>query len=262
MKRFFSLIAVFLITGIVVADSQVLDKPGDWVRASMFNDGVGKLSGKGYRFLETSAMMPIVSGTQYTVSAEVRGESGKVEICSINLALYDAQKKLISTYSVYSVKNTETALVAEAPAGSDTVKIKDGANWKTSGYIAFDVKSDFSDLPNRNTMEIKSVEKNEIILKKPLEKTWPADTAVRQHKWGQLWLGHDAAVKSPGGEWTKISGVINGIVSKGVVKSGQFWPGAAFFRVIIHYRGADEQSAVEVKNVTVNAVTPNQSIFL
>lgn len=268
MKGIVLVIIAVLLGSTTYAESRVLDKAADWKASSYakMENGTAVLQGKGYRFLESAAWMPIVSGAKYTLSAEVRSTSGKIEFCSITLALFDAEKKIIEPYSVCAYKDTETVLVAEAPAGTRIVRIKDGGKWKPSGYIAFHAKPDFSDLPNRTVHEIESVAKQgelyELTLKKPLSAGYPAGTAVRQHYWGGFWIGHDAAVKDPGNEWKKISGEMNGIVSKGGVKLNQFWPGTAFFHIIIHYRGTEDNSALEIRNVTLITKTAGESIFL
>ena len=99
--------------------------------------------------------------------------------------------------------------------------------------IAFDAKSDYQDLPNKNIYSIAGITNNEITLKKPLKMTYPANTMVRQHKSGSTYMYSAANYsKVPDDKWVTCSGIVSNIADYSSPKE-QWWKGTKNSRIII-----------------------------
>ena len=145
--------------------------------------------------------------------------------------------------------------MAEAVTAGDTVlKLKNTSKWRKTPYItiAFNIKDDFKDLPNREIMnsDIKSfMEKGthtELILKNPMQKSYPAGTRVRQH----LNSSYMFIIFTPlTGVWTKKTAMLSGISDgKNPIHSGKWWPGTTYFKPYISIAPVPAEP-VEIRNI-------------
>ncbi len=249
------------------ASAQTLDfnKPEDWSQnKGAFKDGV--LTYQDQWRITSSAMTKIEPTAQYTLSLEAKGPavSSKPLTMLGAFAVYDADKKEIQPYEVVYVKGTETELAAPAAVGDTTLRLKDASKWrKNIKTIAFNVKDDFSDLPNREVLveginEITAKDgAYELTLKTPMKKDWPAGTKVRQH----IYSSPLFVFRNPvSGEWTRMTGVVSGVSDgKNPNHTGKWWPGAVYFRPMILV-SPKTKDAVELKNIAVE-VKKQDNIF-
>lgn len=194
-------------------------------------------------FAQTSEFIPLDVSKNYKLSGDFKNiGSGQGQI-HFGLAYFDKNKVGITSVSVNVVPGSETVLAESYNAGDTVVKIKDGAKWHALPHaaVAFDVddSGEYRDLPNRNlAIGIKEVANKdgfwEVSLARPLDKTYPAGTKVRQQNGGSTY----AYVKyipdlKPEAGWTTLDGVVSGQAVTGL-SGTKFWNSAAYARVIIY----------------------------
>ena len=154
-----------------------------------------------------------------------------------------------------------TKLAADVKAGDKVIRIANGEKWKksSSGYVAFNAKEDYSDLPNRECVaNITKVEQTngawEVTLASPVKKDYPAGTGVREHADG----GYLYAITAyPKGEWTKVSGTLSGMPAIGdctISSQKTFWPCTAKIRPILMVNWRVAGKKVQIRNVTLEQV--------
>ena len=156
------------------------------------------------------------------------------------LWMYDADENLINGMSVNPVEGTETRLVADAAMGSQEVRVE-AEPWERKNVmaglpydaIAFDVRDDFSDLPNPASHLIESIATDDtgtvIRLRKPLDQAYPAGTLVRQHQHAEVVQANGEATQ----EWTEHSFEVSGVSEPGRIAPDKFWPGTKKVRAAI-----------------------------
>lgn len=143
----------------------------------------------------------------YVASVWVKAADNKPSYAYFGLISFDASGREIQSENVSSFPNTETELAAPAEPGDTVIKVKNAASWKNFTYcvVAFNVKDDKSDLPNRDlSSSITGIKKNEdvweISLKKPLKNDYPAGTKIREHyKGGYIYVKYGIVPT----QWTK-----------------------------------------------------------
>ena len=129
----------------------------------------------------------------------------------VSLDVLDAKGIRIVGAHIFPIKTTETELAADAKKGDKTLKIKDASQWqdiplKRGTMVAFNVKEDLSDLPNRTVSGlIESVSpEGEVTLRVPLRVGYPAGTRVRVHRdIGSFGIG--STYRRAGEEWQKLT---------------------------------------------------------
>lgn len=173
---------------------------------------------KGVANFRSSAVLPIDPKKTYKLSGEFMAKNDTVpSILYFGvIALNDKKQNIISEY-VFGVKGTETELAEDAKAGDMELKVKDCSKWKfPRGQVAFNVKADLSDLPNKEiSPAIKSYQKAgdiyTVTLTKPLKKAYPKGTAIRHHRSAGTYLYSAAAGKKLTNQWQTFSATINGV---------------------------------------------------
>ena len=128
-----------------------------------------------------------------------------------SLDVVDAKGRRFVGAHVNPIKTTETELAADAKKGDKTLKIKDASQWqdlplKRGVMVAFNVKEDLSDLPNRTvTGLIESVSpEGEVTLRVPLRVGYPAGTRVRVHRdIGSFGIG--STYRKAGEDWKQLT---------------------------------------------------------
>jgi hypothetical protein len=152
----------------------------------------------------------------------------------IGLRLLDKNQEQISPWAVLSVPHTETTLAKEAAVG-DTVLRLAGTPWESvpQPAIAFDIKDDFSDIPNATAVPLTEIRPSEggfeVQLATPLATAYPAGTKVRQHRWADF----PVLIAEPGAEWQEKVMEIGGVSMPGTAEMSKFWPGTRYVRVSI-----------------------------
>jgi len=160
----------------------------------------------------------------------------------------DEQGEQISNFGIIPVPGTETVLKSYATAGELEVLLENsGQNWPDEGVfaVAFEAKSDLSDIPNHNVFKISSVSIEEdglrVSLEEPLTKDFPADTPMRWHQLADPVI----AGTTPSGNWDEHSLTVRGSASPGdsrQVLRTSIWPGAAAVQITLGFK---ERESVE-----------------
>lgn len=242
------------------AGAQTLEfnTPEDWNwNKGAFKDGV--LTYQDQWRIVSPKMTKIDPTAQYKLNIEFKGPAvpSKPLTLLAGFAVYDADKREIQPYEVVYVKGTETELAAPVAIGDTVLKLKNNPKWRKGAFfIAFNVKEDLKDLPNKEVMDGNVKETTakdgsiEMVLKAPLKKAYPAGTRVRQHIYSSpLFVIYDPVT----GEWKKKDGSVSGISDgKNPNHNGKWWPGSVYFRPSIHV-APKTKDAVELKNISVES---------
>ena len=152
---------------------------------------------------------------------------------------------------------TQTA--ADVSRGDSEVIVKNAATWKKLSkyaYIAFFVKKDFSDLPNRKlSARVKQVVPREdgscaVTLLSPLKFDVPAGTDVRVHNDSSTYIytgSRGYAKLTP--EWKTFSDTIKGM--RPGAGSQNWWAGTTAANVVFFASGLKSDDRIEFRNIKV-----------
>ena len=214
------------------------------------------LSIRGWVDIHSKRSFEVEPEAEYELSGmfrtpEAQGTSSRFEF---GFEPIDEAGNVIPPYTVQNDPASISTLAVPAKIGDTTVQVKKTTKWK-HGFIAFNAKPDFSDLPNRETVQYdfsKVEEKGDILvltLKAPLKKDYPAGCTVRDHLRNRLWTvnRHRSVPK----EWTRFTGRIKGI-GKNAEGYSQWWPGTARARIFLL---VPDNTAIEFKDITVTKIT-------
>jgi len=183
---------------------------------------------------------------RYEVSGFMMAEEGSGN-GNLGFRCFDADKKVIESQQITTVKGTETKLREAATKGATVLKIENWQAWifdekwtPQFACVAFNVDDSgaFSDLPNRNLspLGIKAIRQAdgqwEVELAKPLSADFTAGTKVRQHRSQGRCLWVDS--KPITDKWLQFKGVRSGLALAGQ-ESGKFWPGTKFIKVSVFH---------------------------
>jgi len=212
--------------------------------------GYGEFSAEGYTTLESKAIFPIWEGFNYVLSGEFASPtSEKLYFGFVPLDENQIRIKVAEINAVFTSGNVEVSkLKVAATATSNSITLDNCAiisrrigttlrwNIDQNSYIAFDAKSDFSDLPNRDVYKIVSLDKDtcELILSPSLKKDYAKDTLVRHHKDSSSYM-YSAAPGNPitSAFVTYSSGELKVEGVSGVDLYHEFWPGTRYVQVLI-----------------------------
>lgn len=133
-------------------------------------------------------LIKLEKGKAYEVTGKAFAAQANCNI-SAGFLFYDSKKFIIHPHMVNVVKGSETKLVKPAIKGEKTIVIADNNKFndiKKGNIVAFNVKKDMSDLPNRQceyyiVKKEKSADGTVITFSRPLSKNYPAGTLVRLH---------------------------------------------------------------------------------
>lgn len=215
--------------------SWIADKPSDWIpwpkQVLTVKDGVITASGSVRLF---SNARPVDPTKTYTISAEIRQISGLPRNVYVGFVPLDAKGDPISVAKVSVNKGTETALSRPVKKGDKELWIKINKKWSSlssvirmSSVIAWNVKEDFSDLPNSNISYcgIKKVEtvgnEMKVTLARPFTADVSAGTMIRCHNDGGFM--YSAGFGVPGrNDFKRFEGSVKGILDVGYTATS--WP--------------------------------------
>lgn len=194
----------------------------------------------------------------YKISFKARTTPAKGSvIASLNMRTIDKKQLYVHNY-VYKA-GSFTEIVADAPKGSTTIKVKDISQWNKSVFknipLALDAKEDYSDLPNFKilTIGIKNAtkEKDHYVLEliKPTAIDLRAGTKVRQHYFGGAcyYMGFTKL----NSEWTEYSFHVEGFRKPGQSSGQQFPAKAAAFSLDLHFPWTGKGQVMEVKDIKI-----------
>jgi hypothetical protein len=212
----------------------------------------------------SSELIPVDPDKEYTLSLMLKsGGQAESQEVHVGLACYTEEEKLIISQAINRLENTETELLADAVPGDTVLKVKKADQWKSSpnSFVAFNVDDSpaVSDLPNFNLspMGIQSVTEKggawEIELAKPMTKSYPAGTKIRQHNAGNSYVFCTVANKTIPKNWKEYTGKITGKSDR--LSNKQFWPGTRYVQVVIlPGRGANQRLLVD--NIKLEEFVP------
>ncbi|MFA6568902.1 MAG: sugar-binding domain-containing protein [Victivallales bacterium] len=191
-------------------------------------------------------MIPVDMQKTYLLSAYFRSLDGQLPASAFfGLRMYDENKNPITLQNVCVFDNTETTLASDAAKGSKELRITGNKNWLnvTHAAIAFNVKSNFCDLPNYDlSPQIGKVINDgatcRVVLKGALVKTYPRGTSVRLHTPEREPFYWVASGWMPT-EWEKFSTTMSGEAQSGI-PSDKFWPGTKYVRVFVRFANYDK----------------------
>ena len=234
--------------------ASVADFTGYTRSAKNIENGI-RFTGTRYLSYKSAKSIPIDLKKKYRISCEYRMAPGSKSAAHLYFApiSYDKNGQEISATGQYCIRGTETVLAAPAKKGDKVVKIKNGAKWFVQwGAIAFNAKSDFSDLPNNDFIYISAIKKNgdvwEVSLKNPLAKDYPAGTSVREQRAGASYRYIFYA--KPQTEWTKSTQVIRGEKSETAPGYANAWRLGTVKAGIVFFTNGSPID-IEIRNISI-----------
>lgn len=257
------LLAAACVCSLAAAEVLSIHEPADFKapnRVAKSDDGVTM---KGSTFVlfsaKTAALDP---AKQYTISGEFRLKEGEeTGLVYLGLAPLDAEGKLITPASVNVTKGSDTVVAKAAAEGDTVIFVKDASKWDAKtphGYIAFNTKEDYSDLPNRDYLATAKggIEQEgdlwKITLKAPLKKAVAEGTAVRQQKAGATYIYLATSKKVNNQDWVTLTGKISGAISESGLYGKKLWHGTASVRILVMMLNGKKGNVIEMKNIALD----------
>ena len=164
----------------------------------------------------------------------------------------DAKGAVLFGAHLFGYKETETELAAPTKKTDRVFKIKDAAKWQDPKYrrgvmVAFNVKEDNSDLPNRRVSSlIKSITPDgEVTLRYPVGVAYPAGTRVRIHR-DTCRFGIGSTYLKPTAEWKKCTVKIR---PRAEGDPGSWWPFAEKIGVRFGFLGSNPEAGVMIRSI-------------
>ena len=201
----------------------------------------GKLAGvvDNKKNIVTTRLIPVEAGKKYILSGTFKSLGEAPSKVFFGFICYDKNKRQIHPLHSNIILDSVTSLASASKKGDKTLVLKANDKWKKGGYaVAFNVKDDFSDLPNREIVYkiIKVVPKGadmELQLSAPVKKAYPAGTKVRMHtgSCGRYLYTVICGSKIPK-EWKVYEGNVT-LAEPGQIGWKYFRPGTAFVRILI-----------------------------
>ena len=234
-------------------------KTGDWdkkARPVKSDPAAMSVSSKTLIYTTANPYIKIDPAKKYRLSGKFRlaapipAKAGKLKF---GIQTYDQNKRPILPENTTVINRTATTLIKTAEYGQQSVEIADGKRWNiipNFSYIAFNVKDDFSDLPNRTTVAITGIKKQPdgkavLTLKEPLREFYPANTNVRMHHRLSSFLYGGALNKVLSGEWQEFSGPFTG--EQHGMSHNIFRKGTQYIQVVVMLEGAGTLEFKDVK---------------
>ena len=224
-----------LLSTVVCGKSFADDISGGWNGGAVtVSDGVSHISGSGSQVRMSRRSFPVAPGKRYRISGEFKSDNPGNGVVCYGLAPVDSRGRLIYSVHVNALRGTDTELLADAAAGATQIQVKDTSKWQKGSTfaVAFGSKSDFSDLPNFDIVQIASIEGNTVTLKRPLRKAWAKGTALRQHSYGNTYIFAGANYKKASSQWSTFESEIAGENPLGS-NGNLFWRGTAKVYLVI-----------------------------
>jgi hypothetical protein len=191
-----------------------------------------------------SAVIPIDPAKTYRLSGWFKSASPERKSATcFGLRMLTEKKQHITSTNVTIVPESDTEIVEDAPAGVQSLLVRDASKWlkrrSVRSMVAFQTEPDGSDIPNFNVSSlITRVKKKpdtpdfwEIQLERALAKPVSAGTKVRQHLYGGA-CNCAIAYRGIPAEWTFFSATLSG---KSINDSpfDKFWPGTVAVEVFV-----------------------------
>ena len=262
MKKF--ILGVIAAAAILGLNAEVIkfDKPENWEKhgnVKFVGDNVIEISG-GIITEWRSKAFAVDPAKKYVFSAEIRTKPGAVAgICYLgNWSI--AKDRLLLPEHVMAVAKSDSKLLEPAVAGSRTVVIAKPAcigskiTFRHWG-LAFNSKSDMSDLPNFSYIPIVKgqIDGDKLILtlRRNLPRNYAVDTPVRFQIPHMGMYGGLSGKPAPA-EWKKITWTVSGRAKISTNHALRWWQGAdkGAIRIIANYNH-QKNTVLQVRNVTM-----------
>ena len=205
------------------------------------NIGSFELYGKYPTELISSQMFPVDMNKTYIISAWMRSLDDHFPAsANLGMRMYDKDRKEIKINNECSYPDTETSTAADSVIGSKELLVVKNPEWLKIKHslIAFNIKEQYQDLPNFDLSPqieklIDEGARYKVVLRGPLEKTYPAGTKIRLHSpWGApFYWGADGWMPM---EWKNFSNTIKGEAQNGTPKD-KFWKGTKYVRIFVWF---------------------------
>lgn len=260
-KTFMMVLAVITMGNLSAEEIFRISKPEDFTKPAGISQKKDILEVKGAASLYSAETLKLDPAKKYKLSGEFRLQSGAPVQVRLGYIPLGQRNRGIYPLYVNAVPNTETEITVPVQRGNKSITVKDASKWKNSNalcYVAFNVKDDYSDLPNYSVIPI---EKNgirqsgdvwEITLKQPMKTNNQEGTKVRQHIDGSTCIWN-TGIATLNDRWAVRTGLLSGMVKNGV-SSNKLWPGTRAVRVHIRLLGGKADSVTEIRNVKVEEV--------
>lgn len=148
----------------------------------------------------------------------------------------DKDQRKISPLSIFPVTET-TSLTQACVEGETTLHVQGGPDWPRDPAflaVALHARDDHSDLPNFDTIPLKSITKSGdhlvLELTQAMPQSLPAGSKVRLHRYADYPRTVNSNLPS---QWTKLSFVIGPNYQVRQRPTYVIWPGAAYLRIVI-----------------------------
>lgn len=218
---------------------------------------------KGYANYRSAATLAIDPNKTYKLTGEFMANGKSPSVLYFGFITLNDKKQSIYSEQIFAVPGTETVLAEDVKAGDKEIKLKDCSKWKfKGGHVAFNIKDDLSDLPNKNiSPSIKSYVKTgdvyTVTLASPIRKAYAKGTAVRQHRAAGTYLYSATAGRKLTNQWQTFSATVNGVSPKeNPVASKKFWYTTKNVKILIlgnHLGKAD--ASLLFKNIKLEELT-------
>lgn len=225
----------------------------------------GSYSVKSGRHTFSSDIIPVKNLAKETiVTIDFKAPDGGIKntLYYLGIVNFDKNGKRIEISYVNPVRNSGTVLVAPCKKTDTVLKVKNAEKFVKNTCMAYDVKNDFSDLPNftaKASVRIRDFKNKgdhwEVLLSKPCGVEYPANTPVRAHYdgWYQyLICGHTPPAN---GAWKKYTIKIAGTQ---IGNPGTKWTvGTAGIKFIVFNNGKNTgKEGMFFRNLTIT--TPDK----
>lgn len=213
----------------------------------------GQMSNTGRVMYNSKKLFKFDPSKKYTLEMDVAtGKGTKHNFFLVGFLPTNEKGRGVSAYQLQCIPASYTELAADVKKGDKVIKVKDASKWIKGGYIAFDAKADFSDIPNSKIFtggiagKAKDGDVWTITLSKPVNRDAAAGTFIRQHVGGgyyYLWNSHILPEKN-----VKVKRTITGQGKHGRYSSKAFHPAVKYGYFIILSDWVNGKTPVTIKN--------------
>ena len=257
-------VSAALAFGCVYAQDIDLATPESWSNPAVIKsveDGILEISGR--RGLYSKEIFKIDPAKTYKITGEIRQTEGEPSITHIGFIPLDENKKHLTALNFNIRPNTDTEIVADCKADDTVMMVKDASKWGKvliHERVALNTKEDYSDLPNKDYINVKIEEIKKdgdawmVIFSAPIKKEVTAGTKIRLHRGaGYIYTGGSNRTTS-GEDWKKIDGSITGHGKYGFSNYKAWPPGTAYARFVVLANYNKGEATLQMKNFKIEVV--------
>lgn len=200
----------------------------------------------GSKAILSTQMIEIESSKTYNLSGWFKAGGLNKSVLLFGFQPLDVNNNRIWPQYVNAVPNSNTTLYSNYVAGSKVIQVvncsgfNDGPTSRTNSYMAFNVQSDYSDLPNRElsnpniTSIVPYADHCDITFNLAVSsKSYSAGTKVRQHLASSSYIYSMIDYSVSNSTWKFYSNTISGHNLYGLF-DGKWWPGTTKVQVLVY----------------------------